>query len=96
MSYFDRFDMDDWLNGDDENCKHDDCSSLMDTAKIVMSHLRDNYSDKEHKEMTPPCVICVTFHIANMMGITMALRHPEELPLELRRAVLSDEFPSPF
>lgn len=95
MSMFDRFNMDDFIN-DNNNCEGDDCQPLVDTAKIVMTHLRDHYGDPEHKSMTPPCVICVTFHLANMMGITMALRHPEDLPLELRRAVLAEEFPDPF
>lgn len=87
-----------FLNGDDddEDDKDNDCSPLVETAKMIMSHLHENYNEKEHRTMKPPCVTCVTFHVANMMGITMALRHPEEVPLEVRRAVLSDDFPSPF
>jgi len=98
MSHFDKFDINMFINGDDndDNCEHDDCTSLMDTAKMIMAHLNENYNEKEHKMMNPPCVTCVTFHVANLMGITIALRHPEELPLELRRRVLSDDFPSPF
>ena len=80
----------------DPECNHDDCGSLMDTAKIVMSHIREHFMEQEHREMEPPCVICITFHIAHQMGLTVALRHPDSIPLDLRRKILSDDFPDPF
>lgn len=93
MSMFeDKFNFDDF----EPECNHDDCTELMNTANIVMSHIKEHFNDEEHRDMSPPCVICITFHISQMMGLTMAFRHPDSIPLEVRKKILSDDFPDPF
>lgn len=95
MSLFEEgmFNFDDMQSPD---CEHDDCQPLMETAEIIMRHLKEHFYDEEHRDMTPPCVICVTFHIAHMMGVTIGLRHPDQIPKDIRRKILSEEFPDPF
>lgn len=49
-------------------CEHDDCQSFQETSKVVITHVQEFYNDKEHKDMEPPCVVCVSFYIGMTVG----------------------------